>query len=156
MDTPSTPSFWRRRIADPLIGLLKQGITPEKLALALALGIAVGISPAFGLTTLLCIPVAALFRVNQVAIQITNWLVYPLQFVLLLPFIRIGEHLTRSAPASFSVREFVDLAKAHPGVAVKTFGVTLMNAYLGWLAFGIVITVALYYALTPLLRRWKF
>jgi uncharacterized protein (DUF2062 family) len=83
-------SFWERKIVRPIIGLLKQGITPHKIALGLALGIVLGIFPVIGMTTLLCTVAAFLFRVNLPAIQVANYLVAPLQLALLLPFYRAG------------------------------------------------------------------
>ena len=47
-------SFWKRRVVTPLIAQLKQGVTPEKLALTVALGLVLGIFPILGATTLLC------------------------------------------------------------------------------------------------------
>ena len=38
-------SFFRRRIARPIVELLHQGVTPEKMALSLALGVALGVFP---------------------------------------------------------------------------------------------------------------
>ena len=44
----------RRRILDPILGLLRQGITPERLALSLAFGLGVGIFPVLGVSTIAC------------------------------------------------------------------------------------------------------
>lgn len=38
----------RRQIVTPVVALLRQGATPEKLALSLALGIALGVFPVLG------------------------------------------------------------------------------------------------------------
>jgi uncharacterized protein (DUF2062 family) len=43
--------FLRRRLIDPLLALLTQGITPQKLALSIAIGAIVGIFPVLGSTT---------------------------------------------------------------------------------------------------------
>jgi len=50
--------FFRRRIARPIVELLRQGVTPEKMALSLALGVALGVFPVLGTTTALCALVA--------------------------------------------------------------------------------------------------
>ena len=49
------PGFWRRRLGDPLVSLLAQGLTPERLALSLAAGLVLGLFPIVGATTLLCL-----------------------------------------------------------------------------------------------------
>jgi hypothetical protein len=44
----------RCRVVQPVIDLLTQGISPEKIALSLAFGIVLGVFPVLGSTTLLC------------------------------------------------------------------------------------------------------
>jgi uncharacterized protein (DUF2062 family) len=48
-----------RRVVDPILRLMTQGITPEKIALSLAFGIVLGVFPMLGSTAILCV-VAAL------------------------------------------------------------------------------------------------
>ena len=43
-----------RKLVQPFIDLLKQGVTPEKIALTVALGITLGVTPVIGSTTMLC------------------------------------------------------------------------------------------------------
>ena len=51
--------FLRRRIVIPILDLLRQGITPEKIALSIALGITLGVTPVLGSTSILCFLAAA-------------------------------------------------------------------------------------------------
>jgi len=90
--------FWRRRIAGPLLALLGQGLSPEGIALSLSVGVAVGLFPVIGLTTLLGLALGAALRLNLPAVQLANWLSYPLQLVLILPFVRWGERLLGASP----------------------------------------------------------
>ena len=85
-------SIWRRAVA-PLRALLLQGATPEKLALAIAIGFAVGVFPLLGTTTMIAIVLAALFRLNQAAMQIGNAFSALPYFLLLVPFVRMGEFM---------------------------------------------------------------
>ncbi len=48
MDGSKKEGHFRRRIARPIVELLRQGVTPEKMALSLALGVALGVFPAVG------------------------------------------------------------------------------------------------------------
>jgi uncharacterized protein (DUF2062 family) len=88
--------FWRERVLGLIGSQLTQGVTPQKIALTIALGINLAMFPILGSTTLLCAAVAFWLKLNQPIIQLVNWLAYPLQFAMLLPFIRIGEWLTRA------------------------------------------------------------
>src|SRR5258708_21529923 len=47
-------NFLQRRVIKPLVKLLRQGVTPEKLALSLALSVTLAEIPAFGWSVWLC------------------------------------------------------------------------------------------------------
>ena len=49
----SPPSFWQRRLIKPLRAQLTQGVTPDRLALTLAVGTTCSLLPFLGFTTLL-------------------------------------------------------------------------------------------------------
>ena len=73
--------------------MLKEGMSLRKIALCLALGTVLGIFPVLGATTLLCTIAALALRLNLPAIQFVNYMVYPLQLVLLAPFYGAGSWL---------------------------------------------------------------
>lgn len=97
--------FLRRRIVEPLKHQLVQGVTPARLALALALGLVIGATPILGITSLICAVVAAGLRLNQPAIQVANYLAYPLQIALFVPFFEAGARLFGAPQLGFSVAQ---------------------------------------------------
>lgn len=101
--------FWRRRLVDPLIDQLKQGATPEKLAQSLAWGSVLGVFPILGVSSFLCGIAAVALRLNHIAIQAMNWIVYPLQFVLIIPFLRLGNILFGHEQFTLSLTEITEL-----------------------------------------------
>ena len=70
--------------------LLLQGASPHKLAMMVSLGLMIGIFPLVWGGTLLCMVAAFLLRLNQAGIQTVNYLAYPLQIALMIPFYRLG------------------------------------------------------------------
>jgi uncharacterized protein (DUF2062 family) len=84
----------------PLLALSGQGMAPESIALSVALGLVLGVFPVFGCPTILCALAALALGLNLPAIQAVNHLAYPLQFILLVPFIRLGGWLFRFTPRS--------------------------------------------------------
>ena len=83
-------SRWLARQRQQVEGWLRQGISPQKLALTLALGFAIGCIPVVGLPTALCFVVALALRLNVPVIQAANYMAMPLQVILIWPFIRLG------------------------------------------------------------------
>src|ERR1700721_578399 len=76
---------------------LRQGMSPRRLALTLALGLAIGCIPVVGIPTLVCAALALTLRLNLTAIQAANYLVMPLQLALIVPFCRLGGWLIASS-----------------------------------------------------------
>jgi uncharacterized protein (DUF2062 family) len=102
--------FWRRRVKDPIVAQLTQGVTPERLALSCALGSTLGIFPILGTTTVLCFLVGVALKLNQPAIQAVNYGIYPLQLILFPLFLQAGSTLFHAEPITLSpiqlTREF--------------------------------------------------
>ena len=146
-----------RKAADLIVGLLRQGLTPERIALCLALGLIIGCFPiAFGAATLLATIAALTLRLNLPAIQIANYAAAPLQIALFIPFMRIGEFLTRSKPLPLSIGQILTMIKADLwGSVIQLWG-SILHAVAGWLVAGPVFTALLYVILLPLLRRVRF
>ena len=84
-------------------------MSPEKIALTIALGVVLGVTPVLGSTTLLCTAAALLLRLNLPAIQLVNGVTYPLQFVMLIPFYRLGAWMFRADVSSVSLQRVAGL-----------------------------------------------
>jgi uncharacterized protein (DUF2062 family) len=146
-------SFWRRRVRAPIVAQLRQGITAEKIALTLALGGVLGIFPILGLCTVLCAVAAIGWRLNQPIIQLVNYLVYPLQIVLLLPFYRAGETLFGQPHVPiFSVVELIDRFRAGPWQFVLDYGRVALYGITVWCLVAPALIATLYFGLRPALR----
>ena len=146
--------FFHRRVIEPILNLLRQGITPEKVALSIAFGIALGVFPVIGATTLLCALAAVVLRLNLPAIQLVNYFVYPLQIALLLPFIRFGEVIFRVRdPLPFSITQILQMISTDVGNAISTLWTSTIHAIVAWCLVGPPAVLLLYVILAPVLRR---
>lgn len=137
----------------PFVQLLRQGVSPEKIALTIALGIILGVTPVLGSTMLLCTLAAILLRLNLPAIQLVNGVVYPLQFILLIPFYRLGAWMFRADASTISLSGVVALIREGVGHAIRTLWVVTIHALLAWLVLGVVTLAILYAVLVPLVRQ---
>ena len=147
-------SFFYRKLVGPIIDLLRQGITPEKIALSLAVGICLGVFPVLGSTTILCTLAAIVFRLNLPATQLVNYFVYPLQVALLIPFIRFGEIIFRAPHVSLSLAIIFDSIKRSVWQTTKTYWTPGWHAMIAWCLVGPLATWILYLVLAPMLRRF--
>lgn len=142
-----------RQIVLPILALLRMGATPEKLAWSLATGLIIGINPILGSTTILCLGVAFLLRLNIAASQIGNHIVYPLQIILLIPFIRFGSRIFHTAPMPLSAAQLLHAARENPVALSRQLWQWELHALLLWAAIAAVTLPLLALALTPLLRH---
>jgi uncharacterized protein (DUF2062 family) len=145
--------FFKRRLVRPILDLLRQGVTPEKMALSVALGAALGVLPVVGWSTALCAIAAIVLRLNLPAIQLVNYFVYPAQIALLLPFFRWGEKLFRAPHFPISVAQIYALFHAGAWMAIKLLWTTIWHAIVVWGMLAPVFIGLLYTILLPLLRR---
>jgi hypothetical protein len=89
----------RQKLRNLLKDIFVQGISPQKLALTISLGIFFGTVPVIWGSTVLCAAFAFKFRLNQPGIQAANFLAYPVQIALLVPFYRMGAIIFPWGPA---------------------------------------------------------
>src|SRR5580692_11056346 len=111
---PTHHNWFYRRGVLPILALLRMGATPRALAWSIAAGMVIGINPIIGTTTVLCLAAAFSFRLNVVASQIANHAMFPLELALVIPFIRLGSLVFRTAAMPLSPRVFFHAARTAP------------------------------------------
>ena len=136
-----------------LIGtFLQEGVTLRRISFCIALGVALGIFPVLGTTTLLCAVAAFVFRLNLPAIQVVNYVVYPLQLILLAPFYGAGSWLFRGRSLPLVEENIIDVLKNDfLGSIANLWGLTLYAVFI-WLIISPFLILLLYGLLKPVIR----
>ncbi len=145
--------FWQERVVALITGQLKQGITPEKIALTFALGICLATFPIVGTTTLLCLTIGVWLKLNQPIIQLVNWLASPLQLVMIVVFVRLGEWIVRAQRVSFSIPELFRKFHESPLKFFQEFGMTGVHGIVGWMVTAPFAGVLLYFIFLPPVKK---
>ena len=150
-----SPAGWfRRRVADPLLALLRQGLAPETLALTVALGVAAGLVPFLGAITAVAGVLALRLRLNMAAIQLISHLMTPLQLLLLVPLLRQGARLLGNAQEqNLSLVQVRHLFAEDWRAALHLLWRAELGALVLWLLASMPLVAVLYYVLRPLFRR---
>ena len=154
--TDSLPprSLWQRRVRDPMLALLTQGITPDQIALTLAAGTACSLFPFLGTTTVLNLAVGLWLRLNQPLLQSLNYLLTPVHLVMIIAYVRLGEWLWHAQDDHFSLTEMLRVFHdASLGEFIRRFGWAGVHAFTAWAVTAPLLVAALYFALRPALRR---
>lgn len=130
---------------------LRQGMSPRRLALTLALGFAIGCIPVVGVPTVLCAALALLLGLNQPAIQAANYAAMPLQLILIVPFMRLGKWLVPLGPANTLQADWLRHTLIL-GPAMH-LGWLAGQALFGWMLVAVPTVMLLWFPLTLMLRR---
>jgi len=146
--------FSRKQIKKVLYDALRQGLTPHKLSATCAAGVVLGIFPVFGTTTLICFGIAIAFRLNIPVIQLVNYLVAPIQLLLIVPFIKAGTILFHLNPFAYDTDQLVALFKNDFFFLLKEIGLALLVGIGMWATFSIPLFFVLYYLFFQIFSRW--
>ncbi len=146
-------SLWQRWIVTPVVGLLKHGADPDRLAWSLALGIVIGINPLLGSTTLVVLALAAIFRLNLVASQVGNHSMYPMQLLLFPVFIKLGSMVFGTDRLPIHGKELYEAVKHHPWDTTKLLWTWEWHALIVWVVVAAVALPAIAMGIKPVLEK---
>lgn len=132
-------------------GWLRQGISPRRLALTLALGFAIGCIPVVGIPTVLCAALALALRLNLPAIQAANYVAMPLQLILIVPFVRLGGWLV--APGAQQSLDTSLLMHVSTVAFAAQMGTLAGHALAGWFVVAGPAVALITFTLTGMFRR---
>lgn len=145
--------FVQKKLIDPVLNFLKQGVTPTKLAWAMSAGIVIATVPAFGTCTILCLVAIWLFRLNPAAVLLTNQIAYPLQFLLYFPFLRSGEWLFNAQSVSLTLTQIFDLFQNNFLQAVEVLWWSTLYGITVWIILSIPIAYLIFLLLKFIFTR---
>jgi len=148
-----TKKYLKYKLWIPILGFLKQGITPEKLSLTIAFGVVFGIFPIVGFTTIFCLLSAFIFRLNKAVILFINFSLYPLQILLIIPLISLGKMIFGYSFISFSISEIIIMFKEDWIFAIQHIWFQTLLGILAWAIVSIPLSFIIYYTFLPFFRK---
>lgn len=135
-------------------GLLSQGATPREVSLAIALSVPMGIVPLFGFITPLATAIAVRWKLNVPLVLALLYLALPLQLLLFVPFLRMGELLFQLPPLPFSPAEIMTMIETTGWGIFQQIWVTNLAAVGAWLLIAIPLGGLLYQLSLLISRRF--
>ena len=153
MAVATKESWWRRWLVAPVVTQLTHGTSPDRIGWTIALGMVVGVFPIMGSTTLVCLLIGWLLRLNQPVLHVFRAVVYPLHLALILIFIRLGERLYGAPLISFSIPQLIGKFKDSPLQFARDFGMAAWHGVSAWLLIAPVAAVLIKMAAMPALRK---
>lgn len=154
---PAAPprTFWQRRVRDPVVAQLTQGITPEKLALTIAVGSAIALFPILGTTSFLCLVAGIALRLNQPIMQLINQAFWPIHVAAIYGCVRLGESIFQAPHVSFHLKRMNELFWHSPTKFLHDYGATAFYAIAAWAVLTPFYIALVYFVLKPIFREIK-
>lgn len=136
----------------PFTKFLNTGLSPEKLAQSFALGICLGTMPIPG-STITCTVAAITLKLNFGAIQLINYMVAPLQLLLIYPLFKAGAALTGSQIMTGTLDSFTQRFRLDVWNTLLELGTTAVVAIVVWAVISIPAGIILYKSSLPVFKR---
>jgi uncharacterized protein (DUF2062 family) len=149
--------FSWRRLRERATHVLHLDEEPSRLAAGMAVGVFIGVTPFYGLHTLLALAAAYVFRLNKVATITGAWLNLPWFAPFVYGFcLRLGEAVLTGDWSGFSLASIQGLAmylRASPRETASTLYEVVWNMlfvaskplFVGTAIVGLVLAVAAYF-----------
>jgi uncharacterized protein (DUF2062 family) len=143
----------KNRILVPFKIIPKEGLSPEKIALSVTIGIVSGLFPVIGFTTIMGLALTAAFRQNLVLVQSVSWLMSLAQLLLIIPLMRMGAFLWNQDNIHITIGK-IELA-FQPGIlaGLQTIGIFHLYGILAWSILLIPTGAFSYYSLLMVVRK---
>jgi uncharacterized protein (DUF2062 family) len=146
-------TYFERLIFDPIVAQLTQGLTPEKIALTIAIGSSIAMFPLLGTTTLICLIVGVFMKLNQPIIQAVNYACTPIHIPFIYYSFKWGEKLFGVAHSRLEMKVMRRLLMEDPIQFVQNYGPTALHAVVVWAILVPFWGLAVYYIALPMLRE---
>lgn len=141
-----------KKVLIPFRLVPKDGLTAEKLAFSVTIGIISGIFPVFGMTTLLSLLLTMMFRQNLLVVQSVQWLLALFQLLLVIPFMQFGAYLL-SQDVHINMTQINTAFNNGMITGVRTIGIFYLYAILTWAILAIPAATVSYYALLAVFQK---
>lgn len=138
-----------KALKNQVVELIQDGLSPERIALAITLACCFALIPLPFTNTLLLFVLAVILRLNHVMVQTINYLLFPFQVLLYLPFYKLGTLITGIHSSGNGVN-FIQISSLKDAAALG--GEFFLAALIAWAVIMIVLGPLMYLAIIKLLQ----
>lgn len=131
------------------------GVTPEKLTQSVITGIIVGIIPYLGTATLLAALVATKLKLNHVVTQTVNYLMYPIQIIMIPIYIKVVGLVFDVGDTPIRPDLIYKQFTESPSVFMMKYGLIGFYAFFIWATLGLIIYFVSYPIILKSILKFK-
>jgi uncharacterized protein (DUF2062 family) len=127
-----------------ITALFKQGLTPIELTQSIIISTLISIIPILGLTTLLLTALSLKRNLNLPIMIAQSFIMWPVQIVMIVPFINIGEFIFSIPKTNHSAQEIITSFQNSFFATLSHLSFELLCGFGGWLLTAVPFSAGLY------------
>ena len=132
------------KVKDKTTALLKQGLTPKQLSQSIIVSGLISIIPILGVSTFMITAVSLKRKLNLPVMISLSYLMWPVQILLIIPFIRVGEFIFSVPRHHHSVEEIISSFQNSFFQTLSQLYFELLCGLGGWLLTAVPVAIGIY------------
>ena len=151
-----TSKNWNiRALKSKTVALFKQGLSPKELTQSILVSALISIIPIVGVTTVL-LTILSVKRKQNLPIMIAiSYLAWPLQILMIIPFINIGEFIFSIPQSNHSAQEIIASFQESFFGTLSQLSFELLCGFGGWLLTAVPFFTLVYLVSNFLISKFS-
>lgn len=129
-----------------IIALFKQGLTPIELTQSIIVSGLISTIPILGVSTFLLTALSLKRKLNLPIMIAQSYLMWPIQVIMIIPFINIGEFIFSVPKTNHSAQEIIASFQNSFFATLSHLSFELLCGFGGWLLTAVPFSVGVYLA----------
>jgi uncharacterized protein (DUF2062 family) len=142
-------------LKDKTKALFKQGLTPIQLCESIIVSGALSVIPILGITTFVLTTLSIKRKLNLPLMIAISYLMWPIQILLIIPFIRVGEFIFSVPSTQHTAEEIIKSFQNNFFQTLSKLSFELLSGLGGWFFTVVPISVGIYLVTLLFLKKKK-
>ena len=142
-----------KSVLNKFASLFKQGLSPMELTESIIWSVLLSIIPILGVSTFMISTAALKRKLNLPLMVAISYLMWPVQILLIIPFIRLGAFIFAVPSKPHSVEEIVHSFQESFFQTLSHLTFELLCGFGAWLLTAVPVAVGMYWLSLFIIRR---
>ena len=140
-------------LKDKVTALFKQGLSPMLLSQSIIASGALSIIPILGVSTFILTALSIKKKLNLPIMIAISYLMWPIQILLIIPFIRVGEFIFSVPSSHHTAEEIINSFQNNFSQTLNHLSFELLCGLGGWLLTVVPVSIGTYLIVFLFLKK---
>ena len=142
-------------LKEKIVALFKQGLTAKELCESIIVSGLLSIIPILGVSTFMITTISVKRKLNLPIMIALSYLMWPVQILLIIPFIRVGEFIFSAPPNHHTVDEIISSFQSGFFKTLSQLSFELLCGLGGWFLTAVPASIGIYWVSLMFLKEKK-